>query len=818
MNTYKCKLCGGELDISPDLTIAECQYCGTKQTLPKIDSDRRRNMYDRAGHFRRNNEFDKALGLYEQILNEDNTDAEAYWSIVLCRYGIEYVVDPSTGKRVPTVNRTQLTSIYADEDYKSAIEYADPSQRELYKEEAEVIDKIQKGILEISNKEESFDVFICYKETDSAGQRTRDFVLATDLYHELTKADFKVFFSRITLEDKLGSEFEPYIFAALNSAKIMVVLGTKPEYFTAPWVKNEWSRFLALIKKGENKILIPAYKDMDPYDLPDEFSHLQAQDMSKLGFIQDIIHGIKKLANKDKPKQTANAQSTATVAEQTGGAYVALTERAFMCLEDGDFQKADDLLEQALNTNPKYGWAYLGKLMIELKVKRKEALKELETPFDSSKNYQRAVQYGDDSLKTFLNSSLTSVKERQLEIYLRDIFEKAHEAILSSVSEDEIDSIVNQFKSKLVNIKYSKIEQEYYNRILSEQEKLRTALLERTKAYEELVERFNRATTEKEFDTLAGEFAKFGLFKESEAYVNKCKEKIDDIEFNCNRKIFLIIIGAIGAIIVLQNIINDKNHTIAMNELKKNHAIAIDNELNNLFANMVSCPAGSFMMGSPENELGRKYDEKYHQVTLTKDFLIGKFPVTQALYKEVLGSNPSKFTGENNPVENVNWYVAKLFCHILNKIYAPLLPRGYVFDLPTEAQWEYACRAGTTTALNNGKNLTTSSGNCLNLNEIAWHHDNSGYKTHPVGQKKPNEWGIYDMLGNVWEWCRDSYGTYPSGNVTDPIVFFNNRNQVLRGGAWFDRASYSRSASRYDYSPDCSYNYLGFRLALVPNS
>ena len=253
------------------------------------------NLYDRANHFRRNNEFDKAEKIYNQILIEDHTDAEAYWSLVLCKYGIEYVEDPKMQKRIPTVNRTQFTSIYDDENYKKALEYADAYQREIFEKETKTINEIQKGILSISKSEKPYDVFISYKETDDQGKRTRDSVLANDLYHQLTKEGFKVFFSRITLESKLGMEYEPYIFAALNSAKVMVVLGTKQEYFNAVWVKNEWSRFLSIVRdsKGE-KILIPAYRDMDPYDLPEEFSHLQAQDMSKLGFMQDLIRGIKK--------------------------------------------------------------------------------------------------------------------------------------------------------------------------------------------------------------------------------------------------------------------------------------------------------------------------------------------------------------------------------------------------------------------------------------------------------------------------------------------------------------------------------------------
>ncbi len=302
MIVYKCKMCGGSLEFNEGDTTGVCAYCGTKQTLPKIDDERRANLYDRAGHYRRANEFDKAESLYEQILEEDTTDAEAYWSLVLCRYGIEYVEDPKTRKRVPTVNRVQYTSIYDDENYKAAIKNAYEAQRYIYEDEAKTINEIQKGILDISSKEEPFDVFISYKENDeSTHQRTQDSVMANDLYDQLTEKGYKVFFSRITLEDKLGTAYEPYIFAALNSAKVMVVIGSKLEYFNAPWVRNEWSRYLSVVKDSKGKkVLIPVYKDIDPYDLPAEFSHLQAQDMSKIGFMQDLIRGIGKVVAFDK--------------------------------------------------------------------------------------------------------------------------------------------------------------------------------------------------------------------------------------------------------------------------------------------------------------------------------------------------------------------------------------------------------------------------------------------------------------------------------------------------------------------------------------
>lgn len=417
MVLFKCKMCGGTLEIDNNGSVAICQYCGTKQTLPKLDDDRKANLYDRANHFRRNNEFDKAMGIYEQILSEDNTDAEAYWSLVLCRYGIEYVEDPETHKRIPTVNRAQFTSVYDDDNYKSALQYADGSQRVIYEEEAKTINDIQKRILEISQHEEAYDVFICYKETDDHDRRTPDSVLAQELYYQLNEEGFKVFFSRITLEDKLGSEFEPYIFSALNSAKVMVVIGTKPEFFNAVWVKNEWSRYLALIERGEKKVLIPAYKDMDPYDLPVEFSHLQAQDMSKLGFLQDLIRGIKKILEIDETKEN--------VINDSGASTASLLKRTFMFLEEGDFNSANVYCEKVLDIDPENAQAYVGKLMSELQVRKQEYLNDCEQPFDDSNNYKKALRFGDDNLRSILQNYIEHIKTRNEQSRLEGIYNKA---------------------------------------------------------------------------------------------------------------------------------------------------------------------------------------------------------------------------------------------------------------------------------------------------------------------------------------------------------------------------------------------------------
>ena len=241
--------------------------------------------------------------------------------------------DPTTGKKVPTCHRSSFDSILEDTDFEQACENADVVARKIYRDEAKQIEEIRKGILEVSGKEEPYDIFICYKEADENGDRTVDSVIAQDVYDALTEKGYRVFFSRISLEDKLGTEYEPYIFAALNSAKIMLVFGTDYEYFNAVWVKNEWSRFLSLIAAGQKKTLIPCYKSVDAYDMPKEFAKLQAQDMGKVGAIQDLLRGIGKILGDgatERPQEVVVAQS------EDGSKLTALLKRGYIALEDGE--------------------------------------------------------------------------------------------------------------------------------------------------------------------------------------------------------------------------------------------------------------------------------------------------------------------------------------------------------------------------------------------------------------------------------------------------------------------------------------------------
>ena len=372
MAVFKCKMCGGELEIQEGLTVCECEYCGTTQTIPSLDNEKKVNLFNRANRLRFNSEFDKAAAIYENIVAEFPEEAEGYWGLVLCNYGIEYVDDPATAKKIPTCHRAAFESVTKDENYELALEYADVVAQKVYRAEAREIDRIMSEILKISKSEEPYDIFICYKETDEKGDRTIDSVIAQDVYDALTDKGYRVFFSRITLEDKIGREYEPYIFAALNSAKVMLAFGTKYEYFHAVWVKNEWSRFLKLMAKDKTKSLVPCYKDLDAYDMPDEFKALQAQDMGKVGAIQDLVRGVEKLLPKNAESTTV--KETVVVNNGAGATVDSLLKRVFIFLEDGDFDSADEYCEKVLDLDPKNALAYLGKLMADLEVEKKEDL------------------------------------------------------------------------------------------------------------------------------------------------------------------------------------------------------------------------------------------------------------------------------------------------------------------------------------------------------------------------------------------------------------------------------------------------------------
>jgi formylglycine-generating enzyme required for sulfatase activity len=212
---------------------------------------------------------------------------------------------------------------------------------------------------------------------------------------------------------------------------------------------------------------------------------------------------------------------------------------------------------------------------------------------------------------------------------------------------------------------------------------------------------------------------------------------------------------------------------------------------------MVFIKAGSFIRGT-------------NRVTLTHDFWLGKYEVTQAEYAAVMHSNPSSFEGQtNNPVEKVRFLEAQAYCAVLTQQEsdAGRLAPGKVYRLPTEAEWEYACRAGTTNTFSFGDDASVA-------DQFAWTLDNSEGTTHPVGQKKPNPWGLYDMHGNVWEWCSDWFAPFPTNDVVDPIGPPAGKYKFFKGGSWNHAIEFARPSNRIMMEPSSGIHFVGFRVAL----
>lgn len=295
MTIFKCKMCGGDMTVDRSTGIAVCDYCGTKQTLPQFTDESSELLYNRGNSYLMQNEFDKAENIFNQLLSINPQDAEIYWDLVMCRYGVTFVKDSKSGQYIPTCNRTHYLPIFQDENYKNAIKFSFGDKKEYYQSNAKTIDNIQKGIIAVSKKEKPFDIFISCKETNQDGNRTKDSIEAQKLYEKLTAQGYKVFFSRITLEDKAGTQYEPYIYAALSSSKVMLTVCSSRENIESAWVKNEWSRFLTLRQKDPSKTLIPLYFDMSKENLPEEFSVLSSQDIKQDDFEQEFLRGIKKL-------------------------------------------------------------------------------------------------------------------------------------------------------------------------------------------------------------------------------------------------------------------------------------------------------------------------------------------------------------------------------------------------------------------------------------------------------------------------------------------------------------------------------------------
>ena len=419
---FSCKICGGQLDIKEGDKVTTCPYCGTVQSVPNSDDDKINRLYDRGNELMRNCQFDDAIDKFEEILSLRNDDPEIYWSLLMARFGISYEKDPYTGNMIPTIHRSQDTSIFFEEDYKLAISYANEELKVYYEKTAKIIDNIQKKYSAICEKEEPFDIFICYKQTDETTKKdTEDYKIAYDLYNTLTKEGYRVFFSHVTLEDKIGEEYEPYIYAALKSSKILLAIGTKQEYYNAVWVKNEWSRFMYMMKNDHSKRIIPICADTSI--LPLVLNRYQSiQTNNNIVWKEDLVRSLGKLSIK---RDTQNSViTTVNKTEDNNNTIVdinSLIKRAYIFLEDKDFDSANKYAERILDINPEESEAYLIKLLVSLKVSNIEEIETLDTPFEDNKDYQNLLQYGNRETIGKINTQLEIVYDKKYKDKLDEI-------------------------------------------------------------------------------------------------------------------------------------------------------------------------------------------------------------------------------------------------------------------------------------------------------------------------------------------------------------------------------------------------------------
>lgn len=559
MAILKCKICGGDLDITASMSTATCEYCGMEQTIPSVDDDEKLKLFERANRLRWECEYDAAAILYENIVISFPEESEAYWGGLLCKYGIEYVKDPITNEWIPTSHRPAFESITEDDNYKLALKYADIIAAQVYKNEAEKLEILRTNILEISGKEEPYDIFISYKEADENGRRTQDSALAQDIYSQLTQKGYRVFFSRISLEDKIGQEYEPYIFSAIYSARVMIVVGTKKEYCNAVWVKNEWKRFLSLIEGGKKKMMIVCYKNIKSQDLPEEFDKLQAQDMSEPGAIQTLVNGIAKLF-----PERDELESIPVVFDEN-----ALLRRGLIALEDKDWQEAYQFFDQALNINAELAEAYLGMFLVNNKAssiskyirnrldETNEVIPKTEYVPEPTAKIQKAVE------KYCIPYWVS--EEEICNLYPKKLeYQSTYDARKEQIEEErklfETDRMLcnafrfatGDFKKQIHNMRQSILDEMEYRleyakqsreqlieKCLSQQalviyeaeSKVNTlyerANMKRKEYYEESCLLQERASTADEFDTAAGRFAYLDDYRDCKERVIECKKQYE---------------------------------------------------------------------------------------------------------------------------------------------------------------------------------------------------------------------------------------------------------------------------------------------------
>lgn len=427
-----CRRCGMKFTFPVSQAVFPCPACGALHERPQAQQEIFEGL-DRANDLRADRDFTSAEAAYQDVLQHCRTAHEALWGKVLCRYGVEYVDDPATSRRMPTLHFLQRKSILSDEDFIRACRYASEEIAAQYREDAEYIEKVQRTLMQGEEALADCDVFLCYKGSGPDGKGfAKEYEHAFKLYMHLEKLGFRVFFAHESLKKAVGAKYEAGIFRALHSAKVMLVICSDPANLTTAWVHSEWSRFLKRFYEGENCRLIPLlYDNCDAYSLPQELGRLQGIDMSDPDAFEVLRENLRKYVPAAKPAPAVVPAQPAQPADEAEAEKLLTIEYA---LANGHWADAEKWSEALIRKQPRCSQAYFMKLLAKLHVAASEQLGQRLDAFEQEQDWKWALRFATDSEKKTLDRLLKESlaarerKRREDEELRRQEEEKRREA------------------------------------------------------------------------------------------------------------------------------------------------------------------------------------------------------------------------------------------------------------------------------------------------------------------------------------------------------------------------------------------------------
>ena len=410
-----CSTCGGNWIPSGIPGVLMCDSCRRLNDLNAQMDAWRQKKYQVVNHYRQDGAYDQAMEQLNELVREGNADHYTYWLLALCAYGVEYVEEEEGGRKLPTFNRVPENSIYNDENYKKALELARqeaPQQCVIYESEAKKINEIHAKYRYYQEHEPAYDIFISFKDTDAKGGRTKDSEMAEQIYHMLTQAGYRVFYSRITLQGRAGEDFEALIYTALRSSKAMLLVACSMENANSLWVRNEWRRYLWMIRSDPKRVLIPVYAGMRPEDFPQEIAdrHLQAHNMEQENALDALLSAIKRLIEKELPAWQING---------------------FQELRNGDFYNAGLRFSRVLDKECS-SIAYIGHLLASQNIQTEgiHGLIQLPKPLKEYSEFNTALEYADTEMRINLRDFQVQQATRLRNEASKKV-EKAEEEVLT---------------------------------------------------------------------------------------------------------------------------------------------------------------------------------------------------------------------------------------------------------------------------------------------------------------------------------------------------------------------------------------------------